>query len=87
MQSPCESSAWEAAFQLALAAAHAPCTVVVDVVFIRRMLLLSLLQYVAVLSPYPPRPISLLSPCGSLPLSCLPTSSVNVSRLGALLDV
>jgi len=35
VQSPCETSAWEAAFQLALAATHAPCTVVVDVVFVR----------------------------------------------------
>jgi len=86
MQSPCETSAWEAAFQLALAATHAPCTGVVDVVFVRRMLPLSLLQHAAVLSPHPSRPLSLLSPGGSLPLSCLPTSSVIASRLAALLD-
>jgi len=86
MQSPCETSAWETAFQLALAATHAPCTVVLDVVFVRRMLPLSLVQHAAMLSPYPPRPFSLLSPCGSLPLSWLPTRSANASRLGALLD-
>jgi len=86
MQSPCGTSAWEAAFQLALAATHAPCTVVLDVVFVRRMLPLSLLPHAALLSPYPPRPFSLLSPCGSLPLSCLPTRSANAFRLGAFLD-
>ena len=86
MLSPFEISAWEAAFQLVLAATHVPCTVVLDVVFVRRMRPLSLLQHAALLSPYPPRPFSLLSPCGSLPLSCLPTRSANASRLGALLD-
>ena len=87
MQSPCESSAREAAFQLALAANHAPCTVDVDVVLICPMLLLSLSQHAPALPPYPPRPFSLLSPCGSWLLPCLPIRSVDASPLGALLDV
>jgi len=86
LQSPCQKSAWEAAFQLAVAATHAPCTIVVDVVFVLRMLPLSPLQHADVLSPNPPRPLSLLFSCGPLPLSCLPNRSVNASYLGALLD-
>jgi len=53
LQSPFRTTAWVAALHLALAATHAPCTFVVDVVFIRRMLPLSLSQHAAALPPYP----------------------------------
>jgi len=75
MQAPCETSAWEAAFQLALPATLAPCTVVLDVVFVRRMLPLSLLRHAAnanvvALSPspfFPLVPLRLIALTAALP--------------------
>jgi len=81
-----DTRAWEAAFKHALAATQAPCTVVFDAIFVRRMLPLSLPQHGAALPPYPPRPLSLLFRCGSSPLPCLPTRSVDALPLGALFN-
>jgi len=55
-QSPILSSAWEAAFHLALADTHVPCTVVIDIVFVRRMLQPSLAAAHCLLATLPPSP-------------------------------
>lgn len=50
-------------------AAHATCTAVVDVIFIHRMLLLSLSQHAAALPRYPPTPL-IPFPCHPLAAYC-----------------
>jgi len=66
-QCPCQTSPWEAAFHLALAATHAPCTTVVHVVFTRRMLPPSLSQHAGLcpptlLAPFPSRSLAAHGP-------------------------
>ena len=85
-------SPWEAAFHLALAAIHAPSTVVTHVVFALQMLPPTFLQHAAALPPYPPTPpfrlvpLRLLAisspsrpPCGRIPSMSASRSQAYVS--------